>query len=157
VNVGGDEGWPIPSDVGLRPIEQLIMQIATNDAQVNPTMRLLYGQFMTEEHGLLVTDASGAHLFDQEFLRISAFEQGAFCQPARLRCMSLHVQSPNAYLRAYPAGGGIHQLPVLSAQSNRGPSEEQPNPRSGHVTPIGSMRAVLQCPHRSTVTLYCKV
>jgi hypothetical protein len=63
VNAGGDEGWSITSDAGLMPVEQLIMQIATSDAQVIPTMPLMYGVFMREERGLLPADASGAHLF----------------------------------------------------------------------------------------------
>jgi hypothetical protein len=45
VNEGGDEGWPITSNGGLMPVEQLIMQI---DAQVNPTMPLMYGEFIKE-------------------------------------------------------------------------------------------------------------
>ena len=51
-------------------VEQLIMQIATRDAQVIPPIPLMYGEFMTEERGLLLTDASGAHLFQlRKFLR----------------------------------------------------------------------------------------
>jgi hypothetical protein len=63
VNAGGDAGWPNTSDAGLTPVEQLIMQIATSDAQVIPTMPLVYGEFMREERGLLRTDAFGAHFF----------------------------------------------------------------------------------------------
>jgi hypothetical protein len=33
--------WRITSDAGLMPIEQLIMQIATSGAQVNPTTPLM--------------------------------------------------------------------------------------------------------------------
>jgi hypothetical protein len=51
VNDGGDEGWPITSDADLTPIEQLIMQVATNDALVSPAMPLMYRQFMREKQG----------------------------------------------------------------------------------------------------------
>ena len=57
---GVDEGRPITLD-GLTSVEQLITQIAPNDAQVNPTMPLLYGAVMVEEPDLLLTNASDAH------------------------------------------------------------------------------------------------
>jgi hypothetical protein len=63
------------------PIEQPTMQIATNDAQVSPTMPLMCEQFMREEQGLLLGNAPGAHFFLLEkFLHTSPVEQGAFCQ-----------------------------------------------------------------------------
>jgi len=42
------------------------MQIATSDAQVSLTMPPLYGQFIMEKQGLLLKDASGAHLRTSE-------------------------------------------------------------------------------------------
>jgi hypothetical protein len=44
------------------PIEQLLMQIATSDARVTPTMSLMHGEFMRQERGLLLTEAPGEHL-----------------------------------------------------------------------------------------------
>jgi len=62
VNEGDDEGWSNTSDAGLMPIEQLLMQIATSDARVTPTMSLMHGEFMRQERGLLLTEAPGEHL-----------------------------------------------------------------------------------------------
>src|SRR5580704_14463663 len=81
VNAGGDEGWPITSDAGLMPVEQLIMLIATRDAQAIPPIPLMYEEFMTEDRGLLLTDASGAHLFQlRKFLRTSLLLRGTVRQ-----------------------------------------------------------------------------
>jgi hypothetical protein len=101
------------------PIEQLIMQIAANDAPVSPAMPLMYGQFMKEKQDLLVADAPRVHLFLLEkFLHTSPVEQGAFCQLpdfGACRCMFGHR---TRYLRDSRCR---HREDIHSAAHQRGP------------------------------------